>query len=138
MNDNFKTFKIRNLGPYYNFAVTFRNKFVSSTMVAKKYIDTWKANPYWSFEGFDKQLRVYTNMDASQWHYYRARKIASKMIKGSISQKYANLKMWQNQIEEELLGLSLHKLFSRSAQSQVLQATTCIIFNNNYTRTRKQ
>ena len=76
-------------------------------MIAKKYIDTWRATPDWSFEGFAQQLRIDTNMDAILWQYYRARKIARNMIKGTISQQYAMLRDYYVELLRMNLGSTI-------------------------------
>ena len=71
------------LGPYHNYVMVFKNKFLSSYLIAKKYVDTWRGNPEWSFAGFFQQVRTDLSMDASKWQFYSARNIERKMIEGS-------------------------------------------------------
>ncbi|KAL5549616.1 hypothetical protein UlMin_004847 [Ulmus minor] len=61
------TFKVKSLQDEHTCAMVFKNKFVTSRMIAEKYVDQWRANPEWNFGGMSQQLRVDTNVDASLW-----------------------------------------------------------------------
>ena len=86
MNIDHKTFKVKTLHDEHTCAVTFRNKAVSTTWLAKKYLNQWRANPNWSFAGFEQQLRDDTSCNATLWQFYRAKKLARKMIDDSIAE----------------------------------------------------
>ncbi|KAK1589138.1 hypothetical protein Q3G72_030870 [Acer saccharum] len=65
LNDH-KTFQIKTLCTEHTCAMSFKNKFVNSRLIAEKYVDQWRANPDWNFTGMSTQLRIDTNMDASK------------------------------------------------------------------------
>ena len=71
LNTDFKTFKVKTLEPDHTCAMTFRNMFLSSEMIEKKYLNQWRVNTEWNFDGFAQQLRMDTNIDATQCQYYR-------------------------------------------------------------------
>ncbi|KAK0590542.1 hypothetical protein LWI29_028567 [Acer saccharum] len=71
-----KTFQIKTLCTEHTCAMSFKNKFVNSKLIAEKYVHQWRANPDWNYAGMSAQLRIDTNMDASKWQFYRARKTA--------------------------------------------------------------
>ena len=48
---NQKTFKIKTLNDEHTCAMSFKNKFVSSKVIAQKYVGQWRENPYWNFAG---------------------------------------------------------------------------------------
>ncbi|KAK1591219.1 hypothetical protein Q3G72_004098 [Acer saccharum] len=62
-------------------------------MITEKYVGQWRVNPNWNFAGLSQQLRTNTNVDASIWQYYRARKAARQMIQGSVKEQYS--KLWE-------------------------------------------
>ena len=62
-----KTFQIKTLCTEHTCAMSFKNKFVNSKLIAEKYVHQWRANPDWNYAGMSAQLRIYTNMDASKW-----------------------------------------------------------------------
>ncbi|KAL5576670.1 hypothetical protein UlMin_018369 [Ulmus minor] len=74
-------------------AISFKNSFVNSKMMAEKYVNQFRANPAWNYEGMNQQLRTDTNVDASLWQYYRARRKAKVMIEGTIKEQYS--KLWE-------------------------------------------
>ena len=78
LNDDFTTFKVKTLNPYHKCAMVFKNKFLSSYLIAKKYVDTWRGNLERSFTGFSQQVRTDLNMDALKWQFYRTKNIARK------------------------------------------------------------
>ncbi|KAK3188542.1 hypothetical protein Dsin_028103 [Dipteronia sinensis] len=43
-----KTFKIKSLNDEHTYAMSFKNKFVSSKLIAEKYIGQWRENPNWN------------------------------------------------------------------------------------------
>ncbi|KAK4849536.1 hypothetical protein QYF36_025897 [Acer negundo] len=88
-----KTFKIKSLVDEHTCVMSFKNKFVSSKMIAEKYVGQWRVNPDWNFAGLSQQLRIDTNVDTSIWQYYRARKAARQMIQGNVKEQYS--KHWE-------------------------------------------
>ncbi|KAK1559034.1 hypothetical protein Q3G72_009821 [Acer saccharum] len=48
---NQKTFKIKYLNDEHTCAMSFKNKFVSSKLIAQKYVGQWRENPDWNFAG---------------------------------------------------------------------------------------
>ncbi|KAK2644972.1 hypothetical protein Ddye_020167 [Dipteronia dyeriana] len=81
-----KTFQIKTLCNEHTCAMSFKNKFVNSRLIAEKYVDQWRVNPDWSFAGMSAQLRIDTNMDASKWQFYRAKHAAKGMIDGAVKE----------------------------------------------------
>ena len=67
LNDDCKTFKVKTVGPNHTCAMVVKNKFMTSNLLAKKYVDIWRSNPEWTFEGFAQQIRTDFSMDASEW-----------------------------------------------------------------------
>ncbi|KAK1560930.1 hypothetical protein Q3G72_032472 [Acer saccharum] len=78
-----KTFKIKSMVDAHSCAMSFKNTFVNSKMIADKYVGQWRENPEWNYAGMSQQLRTDTNVDASIWQYYRARTRAKELIQGS-------------------------------------------------------
>ncbi|KAK4839838.1 hypothetical protein QYF36_025358 [Acer negundo] len=93
-----KTFQIKTLCTEHTCAMSFKNKFVNSKLIAEKYVDQWRANPNWNFAGMLAQLRIDTNMDASKWQFYHARKAARQMIDGGINDRYSKLKEYAAEV----------------------------------------
>ncbi|KAK1555460.1 hypothetical protein Q3G72_026756 [Acer saccharum] len=60
-----KTFKIKSLNDEHTCAISFKKKFVSSKLIAEKYLWQLRENPDWNFAGMSQQLRVDTNVDVS-------------------------------------------------------------------------
>ncbi|KAK0605360.1 hypothetical protein LWI29_025847 [Acer saccharum] len=90
---DYKTFKIKSLADEHTCVISFKNKFVSSKLIAKKYVGQWRVNPDWNFTRLSQQLRTDTSVDASVWQYYRARNAARQMIQGSVNEQYS--KLWE-------------------------------------------
>ncbi|KAK3190009.1 hypothetical protein Dsin_029570 [Dipteronia sinensis] len=90
---DYKTFKIKTLMDERTCLMSFKNKFVNSKLIAEKYVDQWRANPDWNFAGMSERLRTDTNVDASQWQYYRARNVVIQMIEGAVKDQYS--KLWE-------------------------------------------
>ncbi|KAI9184814.1 hypothetical protein LWI28_001321 [Acer negundo] len=88
-----KTFKIKFMVDAHSYAMTFKNMFVNSKMIADKYLGQWREKPNWNFVGMSQQLRSDTNVDASIWQCYRARIRAKELIQGSIKDQYS--KLWE-------------------------------------------
>ncbi|KAI9170021.1 hypothetical protein LWI28_021218 [Acer negundo] len=65
---------------------------------AEKYVDQWRANPDWNYTGMSAQLRINTNMDASKWQFYRARKTARQMIDGGVKDQYSKLREYAAEV----------------------------------------
>ena len=64
LNTNHKTFKVKTLHNEHTCAITFPNKALNTSGLAKKYLNQWRANQKWSFVGFEQQLRDDTSCDA--------------------------------------------------------------------------
>ena len=71
--------------------MTFRNKALTTSFIAKKYVNQWRANPDWSFANFQQQLREDTSCDEPLWQFYRAKKLAMEIIEGTMAEQYGRL-----------------------------------------------
>ncbi|KAL5557490.1 hypothetical protein UlMin_039726 [Ulmus minor] len=58
-----KTFKVKTLNDNHTCAMVFKNRFVNSTRLAKRYVNQWSVNPDWNFSGMAQQY-------ARLWDYY--------------------------------------------------------------------
>ena len=89
LNSDQKTFKVKTLHDEHTFAMAFRNKALSTFVIAKKYLNQWRANLEQSFANFQQQLRDDTSCDGTLWQFYRAKKLAMEMIEGTMAKQYA-------------------------------------------------
>ena len=91
LNSDQKTFKVKTLHDEHTCAMAFRNKTLSISVIAKKHLNQWKANPEWSFANFQQQLRDDTSCDRTLWQFYRAKKLAMEMVEGTMVEQYGRL-----------------------------------------------
>ncbi|KAL5553064.1 hypothetical protein UlMin_040465 [Ulmus minor] len=91
LSEDRRTFKVKTYTPLHTCAMVFKNGFVNSNMLGRKYVNQWRVNPDWNFAGFAQQLRDDYSVDASLWQYYRARKHAKKLIEGTVKEQYARI-----------------------------------------------
>ena len=54
LNTDHKTFKVKTLYDEHTCAMTFQNKALSTSFLTKKYLNQWRANPKWTFVGFEQ------------------------------------------------------------------------------------
>ena len=75
-------FQVRTMNKTHNCPVSFTNKQVTAKWCASKYQEKWKNQPNWNITSFAKQLRDDTCVDVSRWTFYRARRFASRALRG--------------------------------------------------------
>ena len=78
LNDDCKTLKVKTVGPDHTCAMEVKNKFVTSNLIAKKYVHIWRSNPQWTFEAFAQQIRT----DFSMWMHRSGSSIGQGALQG--------------------------------------------------------
>ena len=85
------SFEVNTLNAEHTCGLDFSSKRINSWLLAKRYLNQWRANPTSPFFGF-KQLELDDlRVDVTEWYFYRARKYVIQIIEGLVTEQYANL-----------------------------------------------
>ena len=74
------TFEIKTLYPECTCPLTFKNGQVTSTYVAKRYLEDFGKNPNWEVSGVKHHVMQNISIDLSLSQVYRLRKVARGLI----------------------------------------------------------
>lgn len=85
------SYMIKTMNYEHTCILNFEGKKLRSRWLCEKYLNHWKANPNWTFASFEQQVRDDLKIDPTRWHYYRAKKMALKLIEGSVKEQYSRL-----------------------------------------------
>lgn len=85
------SFVIKTLNQEHSCTLEFSKRRLGHKWLCMKYLNRFRADPNWSFEGFKQQVKEDTLTDISKWQFYRARKMARDIIHGSVAMQYGKL-----------------------------------------------
>ena len=77
---------------------TFKHSQVTSTYVARKYLDDFNKNPDWAVSGVKHRIMQDVSMDLSINQVYRAKRKAKEFILGDERLQYGKLKDYAEMI----------------------------------------
>ena len=86
------TFQIKTMVPTYTCARKFKHSQITSTYVARKYLDDFNKNPNWAISGVKHRVMQDVSMDLSINRVYRAKRKAREFILGDERLQYGKLK----------------------------------------------
>ena len=98
------TFQIKTMVPTCTCRRTFKHSQVTSTYVAKKYLDDFNKNPDWAVSGVKYRVMQDVSMDLSINQVYRAKQKVREFILGDERLQYGKLRNYAKMIRVTSVG----------------------------------
>lgn len=85
------TYQVRTYKPIHKCGKTYSNRNVTSTVIAKSYMDDLRINPGMPIAAFKERVRKELKVDVSRNQLYKAKRKAGKLIYGNDVEQYGRL-----------------------------------------------
>ena len=86
-----RTFQVKSYISEHRCTRTFRNRYVNSKWLAKKYGPKIKSNPGWKLKDFKTEVNEKYAVDVTTNQCYRAKRKALGEVEGALKEVYAKL-----------------------------------------------
>ncbi|KAH7845309.1 hypothetical protein Vadar_000555 [Vaccinium darrowii] len=85
------TYQVRTYRGIHNCGKTYSNRNVTSTIIAKKFMDELRINPHMPIAAFKERVRKDLKVDVSRNQLYKAKRKVGKLIYGTDIEQYGRL-----------------------------------------------
>lgn len=84
-----------------------KNRFVTSKLLSKKYLDDWRMNTGWKISDFQEKVHRDLNVDISRNQYYRTKERVWELLHGQYKDQYTRLYDYCAEIRETNPGSTI-------------------------------
>ncbi|XP_062074277.1 uncharacterized protein LOC133778393 [Humulus lupulus] len=93
-----KSFRVNTLVDRHECGIVFNNRLVDSTWLGNHFLEQFRMNPSMSFKCFKEMTSKGKYANTTSDAFYRAKKVATEILEGSVKEQYAILEDYCNQI----------------------------------------
>lgn len=113
-----KAYKIKTYNNGHTCRLSYKSEYVIAKWLAKRFLGQFRANPSWNEAGFKQVVVEVTKVDVTKWKFYKTRRIAQKIIEGSMKEQHAMLGDYYEEVRSANPGSRILKSLKSLVQVQ--------------------